>query len=63
MLDLDWLHAEAERLGLELADEDLEAIRLIVEPVQRDLARLRPLTAETLEPPYRFAPLETRSDD
>lgn len=53
--ELDWLRAEAERQGLELSTEDLEAIRAIVEPVQRDLARLRPLTAEPLEPPYRFS--------
>lgn len=54
MPKLDWLRAEGERQGLELSTEDLKAIQTILEPVQRDLARLRPLTAEPCEPPYRF---------
>lgn len=60
MPELDWLRAEAERQGLELSTEDLEAIQAIVEPVQRDLARLQPLTEGPLESPYRFS-LEPRS--
>jgi hypothetical protein len=49
---LEWLRAEAVRLGLTLTDEDLEAIRRQLETTREGLAKLRHLDIDALEPGF-----------
>ena len=53
---LEWLRAEAERLGLPLDDHDLARIHGLVDRVRRGLAPLRPTDTVALEPDLRFTP-------
>ncbi|MBI4277066.1 MAG: hypothetical protein HY660_01310 [Armatimonadetes bacterium] len=55
---LEWLRAEAARQGLPLDDEDLRAIRDLLEKTKSALAVVRPADTENLLPPYTFPPRE-----
>jgi hypothetical protein len=59
-VSLKWLKAEATAQGLSLTDEDLEAIGRQVEKNKTALAGVRPQETHGLEPPYIFAPGNSR---
>jgi hypothetical protein len=54
---LDWLRAEAARLGLALDDEDLIAIRDAVEKTRTSLMTARPDSSHWDDPAVGFLPL------
>jgi hypothetical protein len=54
MLTREWLRAEAERQGLALSEQDVEAIYERVATIKAALAAQRPEVTEGLEPPLRF---------
>ena len=53
-MDIDWYRTEAARQGLTLTEEDLRAIRKLVETVRGALTVWRPAHTETLDGSYRF---------
>jgi len=54
---LDWLRAEAVRLGLALGDDDLIAIRDAVDKTRAALMAVRPDSARWDDPAVGFLPL------
>lgn len=50
----EWIRAEAQRQGIALTDEDLEAIARQLETTKAGLARVRLPETAGLEPSYRL---------
>jgi hypothetical protein len=56
-VELDWLRAEAARLGLALDDDDLIAIRDAVDKTRAALTSVRPDSSRWDDPAVGFLPL------
>ncbi len=55
-LSIEWVRAEAKRLGLTLDDQDLLAITDVLRKTREALAENHFRELGTQEPPYRFTP-------
>lgn len=56
-VQLEWLRAEAARLGLALSEEDLTAIRDALEKTRAAIAAVRPDSPHWDDPAVGFLPL------
>jgi hypothetical protein len=55
-VERDWIRAQAAFHGIAISDEDVEAIREILQTTKEALGRVRPPAPRWPEPPCGFLP-------